>query len=156
MPESGAILIHRATSAAVLAIAILSTIWMLNGCEQSSPPSTPPENIEVSTSTTCGAQAVLHPEITTGMNYGVAREAIVRAGFERPDTNCNTQSVGADTCNAFPEVEDCAGTGEGNCRMNFLDEAGHRLTVFTIGGAPNPESVRLGDITVNGFEVSCH
>jgi len=82
-------------------------------------------------------------------NYWTARQALIAAGYTpiaHPEAfkACVEEMEGASVpygeCKqeiVLPEVEACAGTGEGNCRIEWRSPQGRTLTIFTIG-EPQP------------------
>jgi hypothetical protein len=66
------------------------------------------------------------------VSYGELREAIIDAGYE-PAGSCDPQQFTA--CKAaYPELDDCAGTGTAPCRFVWkYPGADERLVVITQG-----------------------
>lgn len=71
-----------------------------------------------------------------GMQYPQARVALINGGWKPvhfPEGHCVGRS---DVCAAYPETDDCAGTGLGQCRFVFSDGKGSSLIVITAGEDP--------------------
>lgn len=80
-----------------------------------------------------------------GMAYGEARQALMKGGwttgaapgsaFKASPQKIASECQGdAQQCNAWPEIESCAGTGEGACSMLWRKADGSTLRVDTLGG----------------------
>ncbi len=73
------------------------------------------------------------PEFKKGEDYksGV-REKLLKDGWKpSPTDEAQTCGSGDPTCDEFPEMEACAGTGLGNCKFRW-EKNGKILAVFTI------------------------
>jgi hypothetical protein len=93
------------------------------------------------------AESGIKPRIR-GLTYSLARKILVQrentpvAVHADRDRFC----VGAeDVCEAYPETENCAGTGERPCIFMWQTKSGRNFEVFTIGE-------ELTDMTVTGVE----
>jgi hypothetical protein len=71
------------------------------------------------------------------MSYQEGRTILVNGGWQAVRLS---QSTAADRCgsrteicNAYQEVDACAGTGQGQCKFKFLDGLGNVLFVVTVG-----------------------
>lgn len=82
-----------------------------------------------------------------GERYWVVRQRLEQAGFTAVDVNDEEFTVCPDAMEqqreiavtdcpsqvmVLPEVEACAGTGMGNCRINWRSPDGRFLTIFTV------------------------
>ncbi len=81
--------------------------------------------------------AVEFGEIRVGMSYGEARERLIDGGWE-PDGSCHADEIGCDS--AYPETENCAGTGVSPCRFRWkagaytsLPMGAQTITILTTG-----------------------
>lgn len=96
------------------------------------------------------------PAFTEGQSYRSYRKTLLSAGFttvpqdhSQPNYFCGTEFLEEgepDLCNAYPEVEDCGGTGMRPCTFVFRRTSdGRRLDVSTVGE-------QFSQITVQGTE----
>lgn len=79
------------------------------------------------------------PPINQNMNYGQARDNIIKAGWFKSKTRWqDVQSFGIEGrakqfwYAGYKEVQACSPTGEGLCWWHFIDAFGNRLEVATI------------------------
>ncbi|WP_237479120.1 hypothetical protein [Lichenibacterium dinghuense] len=94
-------------------------------------------------SVVANAAAGTVPRLSKGTHYSQAREQLMALGYK------GVKTPGADTCDAssdttcFPEMESCAGTGEGNCLYSW-EKDGTFVEVSTVGDPPEVVSVSRG------------
>jgi hypothetical protein len=80
------------------------------------------------------------PHLNKGTHYSQAREQLMSLGYK------GVKIPGADACDAsssttcFPEMESCAGTGEGNC-LYAWEKGDTFVEVSTVGDPPEVASV---------------
>ena len=108
------------------------------------------------------AQVPSTPAIAPGSPYAQARAKLVAAGYKpfhvlRPGSaayRANVFSRG-DVYRLYPEVEACAGTGEGDCNMILSRGANDVLIVHTVGEEARSISVKdvrkVTAVEANGF-----
>ena len=77
--------------------------------------------------------AAAKPARLEGMPYAKARSLILSYGWRPVSGSCGGASN--DTCENFPEVGNCSGTGLGFCDMSFA-RRNRCLVVVTVGGEP--------------------
>lgn len=83
------------------------------------------------------------PSLNKGTHYSQAREQLMSLGYK------GVKIPGADACDAsssttcFPEMESCAGTGEGNC-LYAWEKGDTFVEVSTVGDPPEVASVSRG------------
>ena len=70
-----------------------------------------------------------------GMGYDQARAIVRGYGWSPFPGPCDGPGVTKETCEGFPEVELCSGTGVGLCTMRFAKPE-RCLTLVTVGGPP--------------------
>ncbi len=83
------------------------------------------------------------PHLNKGTHYSQARENLMSFGYKGvkvPDADACDAS-GSATC--FPEMESCAGAGEGNC-LYLWEKSGTFVEVSTVGDPPEVASVSRG------------
>lgn len=90
-----------------------------------------------STATSTQASAIDEPKFKKGDDYKtVVREKLLKDGWE-PYTSKNADKCEGndDRCVGMPEMENCAGTGLGNCR--YLWKKGEKaIVVYTVDAPP--------------------
>lgn len=107
---------------------------------QLSPPAT--QNKSSTTQITDAVSEAL--PLQQGMPYKQARQLLLRQGW-RPNLqndppNLRSLAVRKLYDLGYVEIEDCAGTGEGPCRFQFINDDGDQLFVVTTPGEnPNPD-----------------
>ena len=86
-----------------------------------------------------------------GTPYATAREKLIIAGLfakifpaETAEERCGARK---DICNAYPETENCSGTGMGFCLFRFYNPAGGPTFAVTTAGE------ELKDLTVYGWRI---
>ncbi|MGL5060397.1 MAG: hypothetical protein ACRC62_10490 [Microcoleus sp.] len=87
------------------------------------------------------ANASTRVPLKKGMPYQEARQILIQQGW-RPnlegETNLNSLTVKELFDFGYREIQDCAGTGEGPCRFEFVNRQGEQLVVVaTTMGNPN-------------------
>ena len=80
--------------------------------------------------------------LTEGMAYREARQRLLRQGWQPnlqgDPPNLQSTAVRELFDLGYREIKDCAGTGEGPCRFEFINQAGQLLVVVaTTGGSVN-------------------
>ncbi|RUV45348.1 KTSC domain-containing protein [Mesorhizobium sp. M1A.T.Ca.IN.004.03.1.1] len=74
--------------------------------------------------------------LQSGMTYPEARQTLLNRGW-RPANVAEGRCVGRpEVCATYPETDDCAGTGLGQCKFLFTDGKGSVLAVVTVGEDP--------------------
>ena len=68
-----------------------------------------------------------------GTPYNAARRALLAGGYGPSIGECNGIDIA--TCDAFPELDNCSGTGAGFCDMTFQRD-GQCIALVTSGGPP--------------------
>lgn len=92
-----------------------------------------------------------------GLALPQARAKLLAAGWRgvRPDREEGAESFLGGLIEAgYPEVVDCAGTGQGYCNFEYAAAAGHRLAVTTAGEHGVDEGKPYWPVVV-GSEVTC-
>ena len=82
--------------------------------------------------------------LKSGMRYKQARQLLLwqgwRPNLQNEPPNLNSLTVRKLYGLGYVEIEDCAGTGQGFCRFNLINDNGDQLFVVTTpGGNPNPD-----------------
>lgn len=78
----------------------------------------------------------LDGNLVNGMTYPEARQTLLSRGWKLASVP-KGQCIGRpDVCATYPETDDCAGTGLGQCKFLFTDGKGSVLAVVTIGEDP--------------------
>ncbi|MBN7135703.1 hypothetical protein A7A76_13280, partial [Lysobacter enzymogenes] len=86
----------------------------------------------------CGGRAAV-PRVE-GVALPQARERLLAHGWRAaPPPREEPGFVGDLVAAGFPEVEDCAGTGQGFCSFAYRNDAGDRLTLVSAGELSRPE-----------------
>ncbi|BAV99670.1 hypothetical protein [Lysobacter enzymogenes] len=86
----------------------------------------------------CGGRAAV-PRVE-GVALPQARERLLAHGWRAaPPQREEPGFVGGLVEAGFPEVEDCAGTGQGFCSFAYRNDAGDRLTLISAGELSRPE-----------------
>ena len=95
-------------------------------------PNTPPTTGSISAAPAKPAP-VSNDALKKGKSYAQAREQLLAAGWQPYHAPDADECLDGDTrCENRPEMEACAGTGEGNC--SFLwQRSGRLMAIFTIG-----------------------
>ena len=104
----------------------------------------------------CGGQAPV-PR-TEGLDLSKARARLFAQGWrgDPPQREEGAENFLGGMIQAFPEVEDCAGTGLGYCRFAYRNEAGHGLVLITAGEYQAAEGDQKGyEPSAVGYDVSC-
>ena len=76
----------------------------------------------------------LPANLRQGMPYAEAREILLDAGWQAQVFSANQEQDGVMAYLielGYPEVTACSGTGLGLCAFEFVDAAGHKLSVST-------------------------
>lgn len=94
------------------------------------------------------------------MPYFKARDTLIQQGWvafpvhtELDDTaHCYDDRK---YCKDMYEIVDCSGSGEGLCKMFFMDKKTYRhfLSVFTRGGDPSAEGVEPNQVVVTDWQI---
>lgn len=79
----------------------------------------------------------LSPAKLEGTDYNEARRSILAMGW-LPLTGPCEGLMSDTTCDRFPEIGNCSGTGLGFCDMHF-ERRNRCLTIITVGGYPDGE-----------------
>ena len=104
----------------------------------STPPDQPPAS-KPSEAVASASKGVL-TQLSKGTHYSQAREKLMALGYK------GVKVPGADMCDAagdttcFPEMESCAGTGEGDCLWSW-EKGDIFIEVSTVGDPPEVASV---------------
>ncbi|MBX9401705.1 hypothetical protein K4L06_10310 [Lysobacter sp. BMK333-48F3] len=104
----------------------------------------------------CGGQAQV-PRIE-GLDLSKARARLFAQGWrgDPPQREEGVENFLGGMIQAFPEVEDCAGTGMGFCRFAYRNPAGHGLALITAGEYQAAEGDQRGyEPSAVGYDVSC-
>ena len=81
-----------------------------------------------------------------GMEYNKARQIILGYGWKPLRGACTGGGADTKICAPFPEIDDCSGSGQGYCGMNFV-KLNQCLIIVTTGGAPH---LHTGDTHIDG------
>jgi hypothetical protein len=71
-----------------------------------------------------------------GMTYKEARQIVIKQGWQpnlQGEPNLRSLAVKSLFDLGYKEIKDCAGTGEGRCRFEFINQQGQLLVVVTAG-----------------------
>ena len=101
------------------------------------------------------------PKLRQKMNYEAARSIILRSGFQAPAppaygySKDNPKVISecsgdVDLCNSYPEIESCS--GQGWCRLEFMDAYRNKLIVITYGELGKKANFPAH---VTSFEIEC-
>ncbi|MEI2456718.1 hypothetical protein [Lysobacter firmicutimachus] len=104
----------------------------------------------------CGGEAEV-PRIER-LELPKARELLFAQGWrgDPPEREDGLENFLGGMIRAYPEVEDCAGTGMGYCRFAYRNEAGHALALITAGEYQAAEDGKPGyEPAAVGYEVTC-
>lgn len=86
-------------------------------------------------------KAIAKPMKLEGSSYLAARRTILAFGWQPLGGNCSGGGSSETTCQAFPEIGNCSGSGTGLCDMTFV-RRDRCLVVITVGGAPSTNDNR--------------
>jgi hypothetical protein len=115
-------------------IATVSEKNYINNLEISSTIDTSIQKVQVSLENHANASEKL--PLQKGMTYKEARQIVIKQGW-RPNLQGEPNLSSLAVKNLFDlgyiEIKDCAGTGEGPCRFEFINQQGELLVVVTAG-----------------------
>jgi hypothetical protein len=126
--------------------AVFVTVILLTGCSGSDSSA---QQQAVSTSGPAGKSS--DPAKLEGLAYNDARAMILGDGWKPASQECSGGGTSPETCEQYPEISNCSGSGPGFCDMSF-GKSGQCMTVVTTGGPP--QRGNNGDTFVDGVQVT--
>lgn len=93
-------------------------------------------NVEKTSPTPTNIKKDEVPKFKKGEEYKSVREKLIKAGW-KPYTSPEADNCDGDDerCKDYPEMQNCAGTGLGNCRYVWKKDV-KTLLIFTVGDSP--------------------
>jgi len=86
-------------------------------------------------------RSAAYPTFKKGTPYESARKALLSSGWQPvPPSGESPCEAGDDSCEKMPELQSCAGTGEGNCLFLWRRD-GTVIAVFSISDPPLVDAV---------------
>ena len=88
-----------------------------------------------------------------GQSYATARRHLLAAGLVPIPQTGEDRCSGRSVCKAYPEAENCLGTGTGACDFVWRDTSGRLILVSTLGDEKDIPGREVGlDLLVQGFD----
>ncbi|WOD38164.1 hypothetical protein [Nodosilinea sp. E11] len=132
----------RSLSVPVSVAALIGAVGLMVGCTNTAPAT---QTVLDQAGLKESAHSLDQLGLQQNMPYKDARDRLLRQGWE-PRTDGDAPNLSDATVRelvnlGYPEVKDCAGTGLGPCRFEFVNEAGDVFVVSTIqnGSGTNRE-----------------
>ena len=125
--------------ACVLSVSLIGSVELMTACSRATATDRQTKVSQDASAQSGSKETDRSPQqfgLAENMPYEDARNLLLQQGWEPHTTgdapNLNDSTVSELVNLGYPEVKDCAGTGLGPCRFEFMNEAGEVFVVSTI------------------------